>query len=635
MATPPQIAKCAIDHCRQSLPSNGGKPQAGREWTVYAAIVACRSRGVSANTGGSGDKNRSRSDDEARSDLWVVSCATGSKCTSVRAIASSFPSATSAHVKNKDGCGASTENANKNRRRGAKNKTMIDMDEDSICKCYNGMILKDSHAETLARRGLMACLWSEIETSLKQHYAGGIGDLENTSNKGCETQQLLQRLPPGPQQDGLIAFRLKQDVSLHMYISDSPCGDAAIYEIRRKIKQTDMRNMDGVRENDLNVQTELNFTGAKIILSGNRDECESGNGLISSTLTCPVGQPKAGSDAQQSTITLGREDIQKLGALRVKSSRSNIPPELRTTSMSCSDKLVRWGVIGMQGSLLSTYIPNPICLSSICVSKDPRSVDGGTYGGQFVALERALCRRITSALKSVPYARANVNQKPPNVAVVEQALDCSKSASENRCFEAQINERKRLIEQTSCPGISAEDLPRKVPRMHDSQNVSSCKGKLQIPENSAQSWPAAKKESACGMSINWHQTYCQSITNAASKSDARKATEVTVGATGLKRGKKAKSPLDVLCLSSRLCRFNFLLQCKRCESMTTRSIKREEKTEDAIYMTNFKSAGNESYRKYKRRSNRIREDWEVGLLQGWIRSGKDDGFIIPHQFSSC
>eukprot|EP00978_Attheya_sp_CCMP212_P031918 scaffold122425_cov36-Attheya_sp.AAC.3 len=59
-----QVAKCAVDHYERVLPSQKGKPQRGREWTVYAAIVA-----TSSFSSTSGDCD------------WMVSCATGSKCT--------------------------------------------------------------------------------------------------------------------------------------------------------------------------------------------------------------------------------------------------------------------------------------------------------------------------------------------------------------------------------------------------------------------------------------------------------------------------------------------------------------------------------------------------------------------------
>ena len=290
-----RIAKCAIDHYDNNIPSNGGKPQIGREWTVYAAIVACKNSSISINN-----------DDV--DDMWVVSCATGSKCTSIHSVVSSLPASNNDNV-----------------------------DDDSICQCYKGMLLKDSHAEALCRRGFVASLWNETENYLQQYTNNNTSSEEVTN-----TRYLLEVCNNNT--DGLT-FKLKSNITLHMYISDSPCGDATIYEIRKQLQSDKGKKSE---------ETELNFTGAKLILA----DTNTKNDSITSIISCSVD---TGDNSKQSTITLGREDTQQLGALRLKSSRSNISN--RSTSMSCSDKLVRWGVFGLQGTLLSKYIPEPIILS--------------------------------------------------------------------------------------------------------------------------------------------------------------------------------------------------------------------------------------------------------------------------------
>lgn len=69
----------------------------------------------------------------------------------------------------------------------------------------------------------------------------------------------------------------------------------------------------------------------------------------------------------------------RVGLLRVKPGRGD-----RTRSMSCSDKLARWNVLGCQGTLLMHFLEEPIYLSAIVIGKCPYSQ---------AAMQRALVGR--------------------------------------------------------------------------------------------------------------------------------------------------------------------------------------------------------------------------------------------------
>lgn len=145
--------------------------------------------------------------------------------------------------------------------------------------------------------------------------------------------------------DDSMKFKLEKSIKFHMFTTSSPCGDASIYTINdnhddepeaKRLKVSDLPN---------------GFTGAKLFFFEDVEDVMA----------------------------------QTEGKIRIKPGKGD-----RTMSLSCSDKIARWNMMGVQGCMMSSIV-DPIYLSSVVLA------DGTPFNQ--IAMERALFTRFKDADK--------------------------------------------------------------------------------------------------------------------------------------------------------------------------------------------------------------------------------------------
>ncbi|XP_062578030.1 double-stranded RNA-specific adenosine deaminase-like [Saccostrea cucullata] len=165
-----------------------------------------------------------------------------------------------------------------------------------------GNTVNDSHAEIITRRGFIRFLYKQLMTY-----------------NPAKNHRLFEPSPTGK-------IRLKKNITFHLYISTAPCGDGALFSPR------DEASNNAVLSNIDDRTHTPTFTSAAQGLV--RTKMEGGEGTI------PVED-----DFTAQTF----DGIQRGERLR---------------TMSCTDKICRWNVVGMQGALLS-HILDPVYLDSL------------------------------------------------------------------------------------------------------------------------------------------------------------------------------------------------------------------------------------------------------------------------------
>ncbi|XP_018116082.1 tRNA-specific adenosine deaminase 1 isoform X2 [Xenopus laevis] len=256
-----------------------------------------------------------------------------------------------------------------------------------------GDVIQDSHAEIIAKRSFQRYLLQQLSLAVSE-------------GKNC-------LFIPGTEKG---KWMLRPEISFVFFTSHTPCGDASIIPVISHMDQLGHPLPSDTAEKDhggnsvlescathkrrARSEDDIGFISKKMKHSEESDEtltrvenCDEENShAFPSTCQEALDVHRTGAKSVpgelQDSYSPG-VNYHTVGVLRIKPGRGD-----RTMSMSCSDKMARWNVLGCQGALLMHFLQQPIYLSAVVVGKCPFSQE---------AMERALYSRCQK-VKSLPNA---------------------------------------------------------------------------------------------------------------------------------------------------------------------------------------------------------------------------------------
>ncbi|KAG0092973.1 hypothetical protein BGZ92_007924 [Podila epicladia] len=188
-------------------------------------------------------------------------------------------------------------------------------------------------------------------------------------------------------------FELVQPkAQFHLYISQAPCGDATTGSLAQ-VQSEESKNafLKGKSQGPGNTGRNADQV---VELGTKRPQEASSDSATNESGAVKRAKLEAHQDESIDTVSKhalgfrrGRINYDAVGVLRTKPGRVDSEP---TTSMSCSDKIARWNVLGLTSALVAPFLA-PIYLSSV-ITKE--LFDAG-------ALERALFKRLEAGYEEI------------------------------------------------------------------------------------------------------------------------------------------------------------------------------------------------------------------------------------------
>jgi hypothetical protein len=232
-----------------------------------------------------------------------------------------------------------------------------------------GTRVRDCHAEALARRALLRYLALEIETLVAP------SDTEPSNAELQPPVRLLENCRALGTTNPL--FRIRPGITLHMYTSSAPCGNAVLKKFATF-----------QREVFRDLPPEQWPSEPHPPMPGHAIPFGQFALLVKHDATAAIGRPSLTIDPSTSASVLVESGTAPLdGKLETNRSASSgkgwpaqtttdwCPPGTSTvwkqagSIHTCSDKLLRWNLLGLQGALLSSYLSAPVFATTLTVGR--------------------------------------------------------------------------------------------------------------------------------------------------------------------------------------------------------------------------------------------------------------------------
>lgn len=305
-----------------------------------------------------------------------------------------------------------------------------------------GESVHDAHAEVCARRALRAYLMGEIECAARGHASSAVRAMANCSS----------------------GFEVRPGCEFHFYTSEPPCGDAAIFDVPSESAASAAANSTtygGTNSCTSSGNSSYSCTaddaddGAPVSKRPRADDAKErlAPDVPAAVGTAPhrTGAKPAAAGAMAAEAATGGS-VCAVGLVRTKPGRG-----VRTSCMSCSDKLARWQALGAQGALLSLVLPMPVRFASVTVGPSGslpalrraigRAIGGSHCGRSLIPRLGSTTRRFAHAAPpgALPTYTTSASVPPPVSASSEDA------ASAHPCSNSLV--------WAACRGIDGQPSP--------------------------------------------------------------------------------------------------------------------------------------------------------------------------------